>query len=540
MPLTPEQRAALPDDAFAVPSRRALPLVDERHVRMAWGQLNASGLSDEEKAEARRRILDAAAALGISLKAATRGLYVSRQLTPESAAELQAWAESQGFIGAAAYPELHVTIVHSRTWPALIPDTEPLVVSGDDRRVTPLGPSGAVVLHFQSPALEARWREALDAGATWDFDGYLPHVTIAFNGEPVDLDAVAPFAGPLVFGPEIFKPNEEPEPMRMEAVASIRLDGAGLEAMALQMPEVAGHPNRMPFSGVLTRLDTPSDRPPGGAKGKRVILTTKAAERALPSLLGMAVDFTPSLDDHDAQRKIGVITSAAIEGDAINIGGFIYARDFPAEASRIQSERDRLGFSWELAEIYVERLDADPLVITDAYFTGAAILRKDKAAYQSTSLAASAEENDMTKEEIAAAVGEALAPALKPLTDAMAAMAEASTKQSEALTAMQASAAKVEDDKAKAETEATAKELADLKTKVADLTAAAEKASKEPERKTLSPQITALLARADLSVPTDGTKLNVGAVDQALSKAGLDPVQRMTVKGELSRAGALS
>jgi hypothetical protein len=102
-----------------------------------------------------------------------------------------------------------------------------------------------------------------------------------------------PFTGDLVFGPESFtSPNEEPARMPMEASSSIRLDGESLEAMALQMPEVKGHPNRMPFSGVLTRLDTPSDRAPGGSKGKKVILTTSAAERALPSLMGMAVDFT--------------------------------------------------------------------------------------------------------------------------------------------------------------------------------------------------------------------------------------------------------
>ena len=45
------------------------------------------------------------------------------------------------------------------------------------------------------------------------------------------------------------------------------------------------HPNRMPFRGVLTILDTPSDRPPAGARGHRVVLTRAAAEAALPSLI---------------------------------------------------------------------------------------------------------------------------------------------------------------------------------------------------------------------------------------------------------------
>ncbi len=73
-----------------------------------------------------------------------------------------------------------------------------------------------------------------------------------------------------------------------------------LEAMAITMPEVADHPNRIPFEGVLTVVDEASTRPPSGARGHRVILTREAAGAALPSLLGMAVDYAPKWDGHDA------------------------------------------------------------------------------------------------------------------------------------------------------------------------------------------------------------------------------------------------
>ena len=85
-----------------------------------------------------------------------------------------------------------------------------------------------------------------------------------------------------------------------------------MEAMALEMPEVEGHPNRLEFHGVLTLVGSPSRRAPSGAKGHRVMLTRKATEAALPSLLGMALDYAPALDAHDARRKIGVITAAEI------------------------------------------------------------------------------------------------------------------------------------------------------------------------------------------------------------------------------------
>jgi len=191
-----------------------------------------------------------------------------------------------------------------------------------------------------------------------------------------------------------------------------------IDAMALNIATNDDHPNKMPFSGVLTKLDEPSDFAPGGAAGKRIIVTAEAAQKALESLLGMAVDFTPSFDGHDIKAKIGIITSAEIVGNEIRIEGFVYAADFPETAELIQALKDVLGFSFEAQRLYVEDPSADILTITELTFTGAAILRKDKAAYQTTSLAASAEgEIEMTAEELKALLGPMLAEAVKPLAD---------------------------------------------------------------------------------------------------------------------------
>jgi hypothetical protein len=102
-----------------------------------------------------------------------------------------------------------------------------------------------------------------------------------------------------------------------------------LESMAVEMPEVAGHPNRAGFRGVLTVVDVASQRAPSGSRGHRVVLTKSAAEAALPSLLGMAVDYAPLFDRHDQRRKVGVITSAEIVGRNLEVGGYLYAKDFP-------------------------------------------------------------------------------------------------------------------------------------------------------------------------------------------------------------------
>src|SRR5580658_3833275 len=85
-----------------------------------------------------------------------------------------------------------------------------------------------------------------------------------------------------------------------------------LDAMSVAMPHVVGHPNRLPFRGVLTLVGTASQRSPSSARGHRVMLARAATEAALPSLLGMALDYAPALDAHDARRKIGIITQADI------------------------------------------------------------------------------------------------------------------------------------------------------------------------------------------------------------------------------------
>ena len=169
-----------------------------------------------------------------------------------------------------------------------------------------------------------------------------------------------------------------------------------LESMAIELPAFHGHPNREPFRGVLTLVDTPSDKPPAGSRGHRVILTRGAAERALPSLLGLALDYSPMLDRHDARRKVGVITRAEIVGKAIKLSGYLFAKDFPEIVEQIEkgvihasaAARRRpvspLGMSYEISHASVADVRDKIWTLTRVTFTGAAILRRDKAAYRET------------------------------------------------------------------------------------------------------------------------------------------------------------
>jgi len=144
-----------------------------------------------------------------------------------------------------------------------------------------------------------------------------------------------------------------------------------------------------------------SDRAPAGARGHRVVLTRRAAEEALPSLLGMALDYSPSFDRHDARRKVGVITRAEIVGRALELGGYLFAKDFPEiveEIGRAGSmagagvktgahggfTHTKLGMSYEIADARVADMRSSVWTLTHVIFTGAAILRREKAAYQET------------------------------------------------------------------------------------------------------------------------------------------------------------
>jgi hypothetical protein len=171
-----------------------------------------------------------------------------------------------------------------------------------------------------------------------------------------------------------------------------------LEAMAIAMPDVNAHPNRLPFNGILTLVGIASQRSPTGARGHRVMLTRAATDQALPSLLGMAVDYAPALAGHDARRKIGIITEATItpmpqskttaSTGQISVNGYLFAHDFPDVVEEIRAQpTGTLGMSYEIANITVPNQEALIWAVTGFTFTGAAILRRDKAAYPQTWIA---------------------------------------------------------------------------------------------------------------------------------------------------------
>lgn len=165
-----------------------------------------------------------------------------------------------------------------------------------------------------------------------------------------------------------------------------------LRAMSVGMPQMDNHPNRHSFSGVLAHVDRPSDGSPYGSEGRRIVLMRAAAENALGSLLGMGINVATDLNGHAQQAKIGILTSAYLEGNELRVAGHLFSSDFRQQVDQIRAEQHRLGMSFECRDINVLDPDGDPLFITKCCFTGASILRKVMASYVNTSIAAAAQD----------------------------------------------------------------------------------------------------------------------------------------------------
>ena len=339
-----------------------------------------------------------------------------------------------------------------------------------------------------------------------------------------------------------------------------------LECMAIEMPQVAGHPNRIGFRGVLTFVDEPSDKPPSGSRGHRVLLTRAAAEAALPSLLGMGMDYAPSLDRHDARLKVGVITRAEIVGKQIEIGGFLYGKDFPelvqelGNAVRRMTIGQALGMSYEISGATILDPKAKIWTLTKVTFTGAAILRKEKAAYRKTWIELEKAAPNASLSQMERPVVQVEAEVQKPNTTKENNMNE-ETMQSFATTAERLAGAAEALERVLGKIEAQQEEIG---LKVDRIVAAVEEnfeaqgeegsGSKETEarlaeleranvelkaqatrlaRKTFSPLVTALLGKYE----GDGSDLNAGVLDKTLSALSVE--QRIAVKAEMARAGIL-
>lgn len=193
-------RQQLPKDALDVFVKAAAPYDDEHGALVAgWAEVSKGWRKSPVVGE--RWIK----------RKKPRTLYVHRPLL--NGDEVAAWAKSQGFETTLPSDDMHVTIASSKQpfdYSELKADDAEVEVSGGysfDRFGVE---KDSVVMKFSSDALGKRWKEFIDAGASWDWgDEYVPHLTLSYNAADVDLETIEPFDGVLKFGPEVFGEVQE-------------------------------------------------------------------------------------------------------------------------------------------------------------------------------------------------------------------------------------------------------------------------------------------------------------------------------------------
>jgi hypothetical protein len=147
--------------------------------------------------------------------------------------------------------------------------------------------------------------------------------------------------------------------------------------------EGAMRTNRLKFEGILARLGEVSSASPSGARGHKVFLSPEGTRRTVTTLKGQGINARDDLAGHDAQRKIGVITSARLKGKAIHVSGVLWDRDFPMIIDKIEAA-EGLGMSYEIADAFVPNMCADVWEVTPKFFTGASVMLREKAAHKNT------------------------------------------------------------------------------------------------------------------------------------------------------------
>lgn len=252
--------------------------------------------------------------------------YINRPVLNDDA--IREWAISQGF--ASTVPDMHVTVIYSKTpvdqgADAFQPASGQVTVLGE-RTVEKLG--DAVVLVLDSKALQTRNKALLDAGASSDFDGYKPHVTISYAAGDMDLSKVEPFTGPIRLGGEVvaelnenaadaIKAAEVPAPKAELAQPNDEFAANGFSVgKDTDAQFLGGSKNGRPGKWVIRKI---------GERFKVTRQTDQIGSVAIPS------------------RNIGMFDDAASAIDAVrNDGAEIPARIEPAKDNRTTNSEENI------------------------------------------------------------------------------------------------------------------------------------------------------------------------------------------------------
>jgi len=139
------------------------------------------------------------------------GVYGSFKLTQASAEMVAEWIIDSEIIEPIDTKDLHITTTYSKVDPKreILPSNKTNIIL-DYKEFSIATYGRALVLEVTSDELEEIHKSALDAGASYDYDTYKPHITISYNAEANENIL------PLLFPPNfnLILSHEEVEPLR--------------------------------------------------------------------------------------------------------------------------------------------------------------------------------------------------------------------------------------------------------------------------------------------------------------------------------------
>ena len=139
------------------------------------------------------------------------GLYVSAHFDRTTYDNLNRFVQNLQIENTVPPGKFHTTIVYSRRWVPLKPAIYRENIDPRSYKWKVFGTPGleCLVLTFESEVLHSRWKEAIGLGATWDHNGYQPHVTITYDARDINVDSLPLPEFPLVIKDELHKANDE-------------------------------------------------------------------------------------------------------------------------------------------------------------------------------------------------------------------------------------------------------------------------------------------------------------------------------------------
>ena len=143
------------------------------------------------------------------------GVYGSFKLTQASAKKLADWIIDSEIIEPIDTKDLHITTTYSKVDPKreILPSNKTnIILNCKEFSIATYGRS--LVLEVTSDELEEIHKLALDAGASYDYDIYKPHITISYNAKANENIL------PLLFPPnfDLILSHEEVEPLKEDDV----------------------------------------------------------------------------------------------------------------------------------------------------------------------------------------------------------------------------------------------------------------------------------------------------------------------------------